>query len=269
MNPTIQKLIDSGAQYGIRVIASIVLFFIGRWLIKKLIKVMDRMMGKRDIGDTLRGFLMTLTQIGLNVFLVIAILNLLGVQTASIIAVVGAAGLAIGLAMQGALSNFASGVLIIIFKPYKIGDIVKVAGKVGKVHAISVFNTILKRPDNTTIIVPNSKATGDLITNYTDEDTRRVDMVFGIGYGDDVNKAREVLLEVVTAHKLVLDTPAPDVFVSELADSSVNFSVRPWVKSEHYLNVLADIPGAVKQGLDAAGISIPFPQQDVHLHQIK
>jgi len=199
-------------------------------------------------------------------FIIIAALGKLGIQTASFVAILGAAGLAIGFALQGSLSNFASGVLLTIFRPFKAGDYVEAGGSAGIIEEISIFNTILKTPDNRKVIIPNSKVTGDNITNYSAKDVRRVELKFGIGYSDDIKKAKEVIEKVLKADTRVLNDPAYTVAVLELGDSSVNFAVRPWVKTSDYWPVLFDITENIKLSFDNNGISIPFPQTDVHLH---
>ncbi|MHC4287813.1 MAG: mechanosensitive ion channel family protein, partial [Planctomycetota bacterium] len=196
---------------------------------------------------------------------IIAALNKLGVQTGSFIAIVGAAGLAVGLALQGSLSNFAAGVLMIIFKPIRRNDFVEVGGATGTVKEIGIFNTIIAGPDNVRIIIPNSQVTGANITNYTVNGTRRVDLVIGVSYEDDIKKAKEVMLAVLKEHPKVLDTPEPFVGVKELADSSVNYAVRPWCKAADYWDVYFDITENVKYALEANGLTIPFPQRDVHM----
>jgi small conductance mechanosensitive channel len=202
------------------------------------------------------------------VFVIIAAINTLGVQTTSFIAVIGAAGLAIGFALQGSLANFASGVMLIIFRPFKAGDFVEAGGTSGAVEAIHIFNTVLKTPDNKKVIIPNSKVTGDNIVNYSAKDTRRVDLVFGIGYEDDIRKAKQTLEQIVASDERVLKDPAPTIAVSELGDSSVNFVVRPWVNTADYWSVYFDLTEKVKLTFDDQGISIPFPQTDVHLHKV-
>ena len=198
---------------------------------------------------------------------VLAAISKLGIQTTGLIAILGAAGLAVGLALQGSLSNFAAGVLIIIFRPFKIGDVIDAGGALGVVEEIGILVTEMKSPDNKKIIVPNSGIMSGNITNITAKDTRRCDMTFGVGYGDDLDKTQNILMEMLKADERVLEDPAPMVVVSELGDSSVNFAVRPWVKKEDYWGVFFDMQKAVKQRFDKEGISIPFPQRDVHLFQ--
>jgi small conductance mechanosensitive channel len=220
------------------------------------------------MDETLAKFLVALTRITLLTLVIIAAITALGVEPVSFVAVLGAAGLAVGMALQGSLSNFAAGVMLIIFRPFNVGDYVEAGGSAGVVQEIRIFSTILNTPDNKKVILPNSTVTGGNIVNYSANDTRRVDMVFGIGYDDDIKAAKEILEQIVAADNRVLKDPAPKIAVSELADSSVNFVVRPWVKTEDYWNVYFDITEKVKLTFDEKGISIPFPQTDVHLHQV-
>jgi small conductance mechanosensitive channel len=209
----------------------------------------------------------SLVRFGILAFTFIAVLSKLGVQTTSFVAVLGAAGLAVGLALQGSLGNFASGVLLLLFRPIKKGDFVEAGGTSGSVNEISVFTTILMTPDNKKVIVPNSQVTGGIIINYSATGTRRVDLVAGIGYSDDIAKAKEVLKRIVAAHPAILPEPAPVIEVAELGDSSVNLVVRPWVNSGDYWRVYWDLTESIKLEFDKEGISIPFPQRDVHLFQ--
>lgn len=227
------------------------------------------MMTKSKVEETLISFVGNLTYIALLIFVIIAALNQLGFQTTSFIAIIGAAGLAIGLALQGSLANFAAGVLMIIFRPFKVGDCIEAAGVAGVVEEIEIFTTQLRSPDNKTIIIPNASVTGGSITNYSAKDIRRVDMVIGVGYGDDLKRVREVLEEVLAKDDRILDDPAPTIGVMELGDNSVNFAVRPWVKTEDYWGVYFDSTETVKRRFDEEGISIPFPQRDVHLYEYK
>jgi len=210
-----------------------------------------------------------MTYIALLVFVVLAALGQLGIQTTSFIAVIGAAGLAIGLALQGSLANFAAGFLMIIFRPFKVGDYIEGAGVAGTVETIQIFTTQLQTPDNKTVIIPNAGLTAGNITNYSAKGTRRVDLVFGIGYGDDIDKARTIMEDILAKDERILKDPAPKIAVVELADSSVNFVVRPWVKSENYWDVYFDTTENIKKSFDAQGISIPFPQRDVHMYEHK
>ncbi len=263
-----EKLADWGALYGTKVIGAIAILVIGRIVVGILASLVRRLMTKADVDETLTKFVISLARILLMIFIVLAALSTLGVETTSFIAILGAAGLAVGFALQGSLSNFASGVMLIIFRPFKVGDFVEAGGTSGSIEAIQIFNTILKTPDNKTVIIPNSNVTGGNITNYSAKEERRVDMVFGIGYDDDLKKAKQILEKLITDDSRILKDPAPTVAVSELADSSVNFVVRPWVKSADYWAVYWDFTEKVKLTLDAEGISIPYPQQDVHMHQV-
>lgn len=255
--------------YGMRVVAAIVIFVVGRWVAGMVAKLIRRVMTKSKTDETLVSFVGNLSYIALLAFVVIAALNQLGIQTASFIAVLGAAGLAIGLALQGSLGNFAAGVLMIIFKPFKVGDFIEGAGTAGVVEEIQIFNTQLKTPDNKAVIVPNAKLTGDNITNYTTKGTRRVDFVFGIGYEDDIDKARGIIQEIIDQDERVLKDQKPLIVVSELADSSVNFTVRAWTTSDDYWSFYFDTTEKVKKQFDAQGVSIPFPQRDVHVYEHK
>jgi len=268
-NNIIPNLQTFAAFYGLKIVAAIVIFVVGRWVARALRNMIKRMMAKGDVDETLISFVGNLTYITLLAFVIIAALNQLGIQTTSFIAVIGAAGLAIGLALQGSLANFAAGVLMIVFRPFKAGDYIEGAGVAGTVEEIQIFATQLKTPDNKTIIVPNAKMMGDNITNYSAKDTRRVDMVIGVGYGDDLKKVREILEDILAIDDRILEDPAPTIGVLELGDNSVNFAVRPWVKKEDYWGAYFDITETVKRRFDEEGISIPYPQRDVHLYEYK
>jgi len=268
-NNIISSLQTFAAFYGLKIIAAIVIFVVGRWVARALRNVAKKMMAKGDVDETLISFVGNLTYITLLAFVIIAALNQLGIQTTSFIAVIGAAGLAIGLALQGSLANFAAGVLMIIFRPFQAGDYIEGAGVAGVVEEIQIFATQLKTPDNKKIIVPNAKMMGDNITNYSAKDTRRVDMVIGVGYGDDLKKVREVLEDILAKDDRILEDPAPTIGVLELGDNSVNFAVRPWVKTEDYWGAYFDVTETVKRRFDEEGISIPYPQRDVHLYEYK
>ena len=268
-NNIIPNLQAFAALYGLKIVAAIVIFVVGRWVARALRNVAKKMMAKGDVDETLISFVGNLTYITLLAFVIIAALNQLGIQTTSFIAVIGAAGLAIGLALQGSLANFAAGVLMIIFRPFKAGDYIEGAGVAGVVEEIQIFATQLKTPDNKKIIVPNAKMMGDNITNYSANDTRRVDMVIGVGYGDDLKKVREILEDILAKDDRILEDPAPTIGVLELGDNSVNFAVRPWVKTEDYWGAYFDVTETVKRRFDEEGISIPYPQRDVHLYEYK
>ncbi len=264
---TLSRFYDGAAAFGLQLLAAIAVFVVGRWIAKGLVKGLVAAMERADADPTLVGFIRNVAYWGLIAIVVIAAAGQLGVQTTSFIAVLGAAGLAVGLALQGALANFAAGVLMMIFRPFKAGDYVEAAGVAGSVEEISIFTTKLKTPDNKIVIVPNGQVTSGSITNYSANDTRRVDMAFGIGYGDDIDKAKRIIREVLDADERVLKDPAPVIVLSELGDSSVNFAVRPWAKASDYWGLFFDTQETVKKRFDAEGISIPFPQRDVHIYQ--
>jgi small conductance mechanosensitive channel len=253
------KIVEWGAFYGTKILGAAAILIIGRIAVAIAGGIVKRLMNRANSDATLSKFVVSLV--------VVAAVSALGIQTASFIAVLGAVGLAIGFALQGSLSNFAAGVMLIIFRPIRVGDYVEAGGTAGTVEEIHIFNTYMKSPDNRKIIVPNSKISSDTITNYSAHETRRIDLVFGIGYGDDIKKARDIINEVIAADDRVLSDPAPTVAVSELADSSVNFVVRPWVKTADYWAVRFDLTENVKLAFDRQGVSIPFPQRDVHLFQ--
>ncbi len=269
MEETLQKVYDLLMLYGVKVIAAVAIFVIGRWVAKGFRSVTKRLMDKRNVDPTITGFVGNLTYMALLVFVIIAALGQLGIQTTSFIAILGAAGLAVGLALQGSLSNFAAGFLMIIFKPFKVGDYIEAGGTAGTVETIQIFTTTLKTPDNKTVIVPNSGVTGGNIVNWTMKGTRRADMVFGIGYDDDIDKAKQIIADVLGKDDRILKDPPMLIAVSELADSSVNFVVRPWVAIENYWGVYFDAMENIKKAFDAAGVSIPYPQQDVHMYEHK
>ena len=267
MNETVGHIQEWIAVFGLRVIAAIIVFVIGRWAAKLIKGVIEKLMNKSSVDPTLVTFVGNLTYVVVIAFAVLAALAKLGIQTTSFIAIIGAAGLAVGLALQGSLANFAAGVLLIIFRPFKVGDVVEAGGAMGTVEQIQIFTTQLKTPDNKTVIIPNAKVTSDNITNISAKDIRRVDMVFGIGYGDDIDKAKSTITDVLSQDDRILKDPEVTVAVVELADSSVNFAVRPWAKREDYWGVFFDTTEAMKKRFDKEGIRIPFPQQDVHLIQ--
>lgn len=255
--------------YGMKVVAAVVVIVIGRWVAKILSNIIKKTLIKNEIDLTVVSFIANLTYFTLLTFVVLAALGQLGIQTTSFIAIVGAAGLAIGLALQGALSNFAAGFLMLIFRPFKVGDYIEGAGVTGTVVDIQVFTTQLKTPDNKMIIIPNAKLTADNITNFTTTGTRRVDLVFGISYTDDIDHAKEIFTNLLNEDSRIMKDPEPTVVLFELADSSVNFAVRSWVNSSDYWGVYCDMTENVKKRFDSEGISIPFPQQDVHLYKHK
>jgi small conductance mechanosensitive channel len=267
MEIMIQRVWELLPVYGLKFVAAILVFVVGRWIAKIVTRLVKRLMDRSKIEPTLVKFTGSMTYIALMTFVILAALAQIGIQTTSFIAVLGAAGLAVGLAMQGSLSNFAAGFLLILFRPFKVGDFIEGAGTAGTVEEIQIFTTTLLTPDNKTVIIPNAKLTGDNIVNYTKRGTRRVDMVFGIGYGEDIDRARQVMTDVIAKDGRILKEPAPTIAVYELADSSVNFVVRPWSKAGDYWNVYFDITENIKKALDAEGINIPFPQRDVHVYK--
>ena len=267
-NIDIQKYIDIAVmyagEYGFKIIAALIIFILGKWVAKKLTAFIKKMMHKAKIDKTLVEFSESIIYFTLLLMVVIAALNQLGVNTTSFVAVFGAATLAIGLALQGSFSNIGAAVLIILFRPFKVGDVIETGGVTGEVTDINLFSTILTPVDKRVVIVPNSSIIGGNITNFSNREQRRVDHVFGIGYDDDLKLAKETLMEIVKADKRILSEPEPFIAVSELADSSVNFVVRAWTLTDDYWGVYFDMLETVKLTFDEKGISIPYPQMDVH-----
>jgi len=261
------QLPDHLMTYGLRIIAAVVIFLVGRWAAGLVSRLVEKIMIKANVEKTLAKFFRSLCYFLILAFAIVAAIDKIGVQTASLVALIGAAGLAVGFALQGSLSNFAAGIMILVFKPFKAGDFVEIAGTSGSVQEVRIFNTILNHPDNRCIIIPNSQITADKITNFTTVDKRRVDMTFGISYDDDIRKAKDVLMELVKSDPRVLKDPEPVVAVSGLGDSSVNLVVRPWATPADYWGVFFDTTEKGKLELEKAGITIPFPQRDVHMHQ--
>jgi len=262
----LETLRTTGLEFGINLITAIAIFYIGRIVVGLLTRSLRKVMQAQEIDKTLESFVCNLARMVLLTFVIIASVSALGIQTTSFIAVVGAAGLAIGLALQGSLSNFASGVLIVLFRPYKVGDWVEAAGVAGTIVEVQILTTVFKTGDNKSIIVPNGQVMNSIIINYSANDQRRVDMVVGVSYDDDLDKVRATLEDLIAADDRILDDPACTIAVAELADSSVNFIVRPWVKSGDYSGVKFDLTEAIKKRFDKEGITFPFPQQDVHLY---
>lgn len=256
---------DYALPWGIKIAMALVIFILGRMVVAVVVKMVRKVLESRGMDDILVSFLTSILRWVLLLFVIIAALSQLGIDTTSLVALLGAAGLAIGLSLQSSLSNFASGVMLIIFRPFSKGDFVEAGGASGVIEQISIFTTTMRTPDNKEVIVPNGAIIDNNITNYSARDTRRVDMVFGIGYDDDIRKAKALLEEIVNADERVFSEPAPVIAVSELADSSVNFVVRPWAKTSDYWAVLWDTTEAVKLRFDEAGISIPYPQMDIHV----
>jgi len=263
----IDMAVKFGSEYGLKVIGALLIFIIGKWIAKRIQSIVVKLMTKNKVDETLISFIESIVYILLMIVVVLASISTLGVETTSFVAILGAAGLAVGLALQGTLGNVGSGVLLISFRPFKMGDFVTVGGETGTVAGISIFATTLHTLDNKVVIVPNSAVSAGNITNFSARDTRRIDLTFGIGYGDDLKLAKAVLETILKDDTRVLNDPAPFVGVSELADSSVNFVFRPWVKSDDYWDVYFDMLEKVKLTFDEKGISIPYPQRDIHIHQ--
>jgi len=255
------------SEYGLKILSAILIFVVGKWTVKKLTTVVKSLMERAKVDQTLVEFGESLIYFVLLLMVVLASLNALGINTTSFIAVFGAAGLAIGLALQGSLANIGAAVLIIVFRPFKVGDYIDAGGALGTVEDVNLFSTIIAPLDNRTIIVPNSAIIAGNITNYSNKETRRVDHVFSIGYGDDLKLAKETLIGIMTADERVLQDPAPFVAVGELGDNSVNFTFRAWVKTDDYWDVYFDMLEKVKLTFDEKGISIPYPQMDVHVQK--
>jgi len=251
--------------WGIKIIAAIAIFIIGRFISRIIVRILKKIMLKAHLDETITNFLGSIVRTILTVVVVIAALEQLGVDTTSVLAIFAAAGLAIGLAFKDSLSNFASGIMLILFKPFKLGDFVEAAGVSGVVEVIRIFNTVIKGGDNREMTIPNSQIYGGIITNYSAKPTRRVDLVIGIGYNDNIGTAKNLILDIINKDQRILTDPEPAVMVSNLGDSSVDLAVRPWVNSGDYWAVRADLLQTIKETFDDAGISIPYPQTDVHL----
>jgi small conductance mechanosensitive channel len=258
--------VEMAAGYAPNLILAVATLVIGLWFISKFCRGGGAGFEKAAMEPSLRSFLMSIISIGLKLLLVISVASMIGIETTSFIAVLGAAGLAIGLALQGALANFAGGVLILIFRPYKVGDFINAAGVMGVVNQIEIFSTILTTGDNKTIIFPNGAVSNSAITNFSTQDTRRVDIIFGIGYGDDLKKAKQVLKGLIEADERILKVPEPLIVISNLGDNAGEITTRSWVNSADYWGVYFDLTENTKLAFDASGISIPYPQRDVHLY---
>ena len=271
-NLDIQKLVDDYLPVVIdksfQIFMALVIFVIGKWVAKLVTKMVRALLVKAKVDDILADFVSAIVKGALLLVVIIAALDQLGVDTTSLVALIGAAGLAVGLALQNSLQNFAAGVMLLIFRPFKAGDFIDAAGVSGVVEGISIFSTTMRTGDNKEMIIPNGAIYGGIITNFSAKDTRRIDMVVGIGYDDDIRKAKDIIWEVLNADERILKDPAPTVAVSELADSSVNFVVRPWVKSGDYWGVMFDFNEKIKLTFDEKGISIPYPQMDIHTHKV-
>ena len=265
MEELIPKLIEWGSAFGLKLIAAVAILIIGRIIAKSIRKLIVKVMDKRKVDKTISSFISSLVFSGLYIFVILAALSQVGIQTTSFMAIIGAAGLAIGLALQGSLSNFAAGFLIILFRPFKMGDYVEAGGVSGSVSKISIFTTDINTVDNKKIIVPNAQIMNGTITNYTAEKTRRVDLTFGVGYEVDISKVKDILNNIINKHELILKDPESFVRLGNLGDSSIDFTVRVWSKTEDYWTVHFDLIESAKEEFDKAKISIPYPQMDVHM----
>lgn len=254
-------------QYGPRVLLALITLIIGLWIVNRIVGLMVRGMEARKVEATLAGFLRNLASIGLKALLLLSVAGMIGIETTSFIAVLAAAGLAVGLALQGSLANFAGGVLILLFRPFRVGEVIDAQGFLGSVKEIQIFHTVIKTFDNRTIIVPNGALSNDKITNLSREETRRVEWTFGVSYDDDIRKVKELILEQIKSDDRILAEPEPTCVLAEFGDSSVNFMARAWVNAGDLWPVFWDMNERVKTAFDAADITIPFPQRDVHLFQ--
>lgn len=268
-NFNVNEILELIQDFAIDLLLAIVTLIIGLWVIKIIMGGIRRGMEKRDVDATLRKFLGSILGILLKIMLIISVISMVGVEMTSFVAILAAAGLAVGLALSGTLQNFAGGVILILFKPFKVGDFIDAQGYMGTVNEIQIFNTILKTVDNKTVIIPNGPLSTGPMTNFSTEPRRRVDFTFGIGYSDDIDKAKDVIKSLIDADERILRDPEPFIAVSELADSSVNFAVRVWVEAANYWGVFFDMTENVKKSFDKKGVSIPFPQTDVHVYNEK
>lgn len=265
MNFNVEAFWNWVSMYSLNIIGAILIFLVGKWLARRISNLLSKLLERNNIDLTLVHFLTNLTYYSLIVLVVVAAAGRLGINTTSFLTIIGAAGLAVGLALKDSLSNFAAGVMLVLFRPFTVGDVVSTAGITAKVEKITIFNTQFCSPDNQLIIVPNNKIISDIITNINAKDTRRIDLTVGISYSDDMAKTKDILERLAKEESRILADPAPTVAVAELADSSVNLVFRPWVKTADYWDVRFGLTEKIKNSLDEAGISIPFPQQDVHL----
>ncbi len=261
--------IEFAVEYGPKLIGAIIVLIIGFWVVKLLTKGFDKLMVKSKMDDSLRPFLKSLVGSLLKVLLAISIMSMLGIEMTSFIAILASAGLAVGMALSGTLQNFAGGVMILIFKPFKVGDFIDAQGHTGTVKEIQIFVTILTTPDNVTIIIPNGGLSNGSMTNYSSRSTRRVDWTVGVAYGESIEKVRKTIRKLIDDDPRILDDPSSFIKVGELADSSVNFTVRGWVKSDDYWDVFFDMNEKIYTTFEQEGISIPFPQMDVHVNNVK
>lgn len=258
---------ENAILYGLNFVKALLIFFIGKWIAKRLAKAIGHALTRATDDAMLNRFIYNITYAMMLMFIIITAISQLGVETTSLIAVLGAAGLAIGLALQGSLSNFAAGVMTVVFRPYNIGDVVEISGQTGKVENLDIFNLTLRLPDDTKVIIPNGQALSDVITNFTESGKRRIDMVIGISYDADIKQAKGIITKILSDSDYVLDHPEYTVGVIELGDNSVNLAVRPWVKSANYLAANMELLETIKYAFDEANIGLPYPQRDVHVYQ--
>lgn len=268
MEKILEKLYEYLVTYGLQIIAALAILIVGRWVAKLTTRGITRAMVRADADRTLTKFVENVSYFAMLFLVIIAAIAKIGVPTVQFIAVIGATGLAVGLALQGSMSNFASGLLLIVFRPFKVGDFVEVGGTKGTVREIQIYATVLDSLDNVRITIPNAQITNTTISNYDANDTRRIDLKIGVSYDDDLKKARQVIDSVIASDPRILRTPAPEIAVSELADSSVNFVVRPWVKPADYWDVYYDTTAKLKVALEANGLTIPFPQRDINIRTV-
>jgi small conductance mechanosensitive channel len=253
--------------YAPKLLLAIITLLVGLWLIKKVVKLIKKLMLKSSVDPSLQSFLIPLISILFKILLILSVISMVGIETTSFVALLASAGFAIGMALQGSLGNLAGGVLILLFKPYRVGDFIETQGFTGTVKEIHIFNTVLLTVDNKRIYIPNGAISNGAITNFNAEPLRRLDLSFGIGYNSDISKAKEILEQIIKSDKRILDEPQYMIAVGQLSDSSVNLTVRVWCKSEDYWNINFDFNERVKREFDVNGISIPFPQRDIHIYQ--
>ncbi len=269
LNELMEQIMPILTTYGLRLLMGIIVLIIGLWIVGRITNGLKKLMESREVDPSLRGFLKSMAGIILKILVIISVLSMLGIQMTSFIAILAAAGLAIGMALSGTLQNFAGGVMILLFKPYRAGDFIEAQGYMGTVAEIQIFNTILNTPDNKVIIIPNGGLATGSLTNFSKKETRRVDWTFGIGYGDSYQKAKQVIMKLIESDERILKDPEPFIALKELNDSSVDVVVRAWVKATDYWGVYFDMNEKIYETFAKEGLNIPFPQMDVHLHQTK
>ncbi|SET17240.1 mechanosensitive ion channel family protein [Thalassotalea agarivorans] len=261
----LEKITDWGVEFGSSLLVAVLVYLVIGWIFGRVVKVIELGMNRKKVEVTLHKFLVSIFSITFKAIQIIIFASMIGVETASLIAMLGAAGLAVGLALQGSLANFAGGILVLMFRPFKAGDYIEAQGVAGEVVEIQIFNTIMRTIDNQRVIIPNGMLSNGIVKNVFAEPTRRVDLIFGISYGDDIPKVKEILQRILEADERVLKSPAIDIWVGQHADSSINMYARPWVRSDDYWEVYFDMMERVKLAFDEEGVTIPFPQRDVHM----